>query len=111
MPLMEIQLAANLGLIHRQLGIDSNACITYRLTDNGIVIWDLATETRYTVTRGDPNPSVAQFQLLQNIKDITSASDDQLKKRWAESWQEGWSDERETIFTELTYRGINTLGI
>jgi len=111
MPLMEIQLAANLGLIHRQLGIDSNARSTYKLTDNGIVIWDLATGTRYTVTQGDPNPSVARFQLPQNIKDIISATDDQLKKRWSESWQDGWTDERETIFTELTYRGISMLGL
>jgi hypothetical protein len=108
---MEIQRAANLGLMQQKLGIDSNARITYRLTENGIVILDLATETRYTVTQGDPNPSVVRFQLPQNIKDIISASDDQLKKRWSESWPAGWSDERETIFTELTYRGISALGL
>ncbi len=108
---MEIQRAANLGLIHQKLGIDSDARITYKLTANGVVIWDLATETQYTVTYGDPNPSVARSQVPQNIKDIISASDDQLKKRWSESRQDGWSGERETIFTELTYRDISMLGL
>jgi hypothetical protein len=108
---MEIQRAANLGLIHQKLGIDSDARITYKLTANGVVIWDLATETQYTVTHGDPKPLVAGFQVPQNIKDIISASDDQLKKRWSESRQDGWSGERETIFTELTYRDISMLGL
>jgi hypothetical protein len=108
---MEIQRAANLGMMQQKLGIDSNARITYKLTEFGVVIWDLATETRYTVTHGDPNPNVARFRLPQNIKNVISTSDDQLKKRWSESWQDGWSDERETIFTELTYRGISMLGL
>ena len=108
---MQIQRAANLGLVHQELGIDSDARITYRLAVNGVVISDLATETQYTVTYGDPNPFVARFQIPQNIKDVISASDDQLKKRWSESRQDGWSDERETIFTELTYRGIRLLGL
>jgi len=108
---MEIHRAANLGLMQQKLGIDPDARITYRLTEHGVVIWDLATEKQYTVTQGNPNPSVARFQLPQKVKDIVSASDDQLKKRWAESWIDGWSEERETIFTELAYRGISTLGL
>jgi hypothetical protein len=111
MPPMQIHRAVNLGLIQQELGIDPNGRITYRLTANAVVIWDLATETRYTVTQGNPNPSVARFQLPQKIKDSISASDYQLKKRWSESWEDGWSDERETIFTELTYCGISTLGL
>jgi len=108
---MEIHRAANLGLMQQKLEIDPNARITFSLTENGLVIWDLTTENRYTVTQGNPNPSVDRFHLPKNIKDIRSASDDHLKKRWSESWEDGWSDERETIFTELTYRGISPLGL
>lgn len=108
---MEIQRAANLGLMHQKLGIDSDARITLRFTANSVVIWDLATENQYTVTNGNPNPSVARSQVPQNIKNVISASDDQLKKRWSESRQDGWSGERETIFTELTCRGISMLGL
>jgi hypothetical protein len=108
---MQIQRAANLGLVHQELGIDSDARITYELTANGVIIWDLATETQYRLTYGDPKPSAARIQVPQNIKDLISASDDQLKNRWRESRQDGWSDERETIFTELTYRGIRMLGL
>ena len=74
MPPMQIHHAVNLGLIQQELGIDPNGRITYRLTANAVVIWDLATETRYTVTQGNPNPLVARFQLPQKIKDIISAS-------------------------------------
>jgi hypothetical protein len=108
---MEIHPAASLGLMHQKLGIDSKARITYKLTDSGIVIWDLTGGIRYTITQGDPNPSAAQFHIPQNINDIISTSTDQLKKRWAVSWLDGWSDERETIFTELAYRGEDMLGL
>jgi hypothetical protein len=41
----------------------------------------------------------------------TTATDEQLKQRWSASKRDGWSDERETIFTELTFRGVNMLGL
>jgi hypothetical protein len=51
------------------------------------------------------------FQLPPKIKSIIDATDDGLKKRLSESWKDGWSDERETIFTELTYRDVSVLGL
>jgi hypothetical protein len=97
-------------LLHQKLEIDPNARVAYKLIDTGVVILDLATETAYTVIYGNPQPAVIPFQLSQNIKNIISATDEQLKERWSESKRDGWSDERETVFTELAYRGVNMLG-
>ena|SRR5579862_5100246 len=108
---MEIQRAANLGVIHQSLGIKPDSRISYQLTDYGFVIWDLATGTEYTIRQGQSKPSVARFELPQNITNIIAASDDDLKQRWIDSWLDGWTDERRTIFTELAYRGISTLGL
>jgi hypothetical protein len=108
---MEIHRAAELGLLTQKLGIKPDVRVAYQLTNTGIVIWDLSDGHEYTVRHGDPNPSVGQFTLPQNIKTIIEAADDALKKRLSESWMDGWSDERETIFTELTYRGISVLGL
>lgn len=108
---MEIQRAASLGLLHQKLGIDPNARVAFKLIDTGVVILDLATETAYTVIYGNPEPAITPFQLSQNVKNIVAATDVQLKQRWSESKRDGWSDERETIFTELTYRGVNMLGL
>jgi hypothetical protein len=108
---MEVHRASELGQLHRSLGIDPNARITFKLAVDGVIIWDLATQMQYTVVQGRSVPLVAHFQLPQYVNDIISANDDQLKKRWAESWRDGWSEERETIFTELTFRGISMLGL
>ena len=108
---MEIHHAADFGLMAQKLGIKPDSRVAYRFTDYGVVIWDLATGNEYTVRQGDPNPSVRRFQLPLNVKRIIEASDDDLKKRYSASWEDGWSDERETIFTELTYRGISALGL
>lgn len=108
---MEIQRAENLGPLHHALGIARDARITFRLAESGIIIWDLTAGTRYTIQNGNPTPGLASFQIPHNVQVIISESDDELRKRWAESWQDGWSDERETIFTELTYRGLSVPGI
>jgi len=108
---MEIQRAANLGLLHQKLGIAPEDRVAFKLTESGVVVWDLQTETKYVVTVGKPIADVSHFQLPQNIRNIITEKDDQLKARWSESWMDGWSDERETIFTELTYRGVSVLGL
>jgi hypothetical protein len=45
------------------------------------------------------------------VKDIIALSDDQLKARWSQTWEQGWDDERETLFAELAFRGISVLGL
>ncbi len=95
----------------QQLSIEPNARISYQMTQTGVVIWDFSTGNKYTITQGDPNAAVSTFEVPQKVKQIIDATDDDLKKRYSASWLDGWSDERETIFTELTYRGINALGL
>jgi hypothetical protein len=108
---MEIHRAQSLGLLAQKLGIKPDARISYRMTQSGVVIWDLSTGNEYTVNHNNPNAIVSSFSLPTKIKQIIDATDDDLKKRYSASWMDGWSDERETMFTELTYRGINTLGL
>lgn len=109
--IMEIQRAENLGLLQQKLGIDREARITFRLIESGIVIWDLKTGTCYTIQHGNLAPSVAILKIPQNVQTVILKSDNQLNERWTVSRQYGWSDERETIFTELTYRGTSVLGL
>jgi hypothetical protein len=108
---MKIYLAASLGAVHQQLGIDPRARITYEKTDDRIVIWDFSTGNKYDVNGGDPNPSKTRFEIPPYIKHILSSSDDELKKRYSESSNDGLSEEREALFMELTHRGINTLSL
>ena len=108
---MEIQRATNLGQLHVTLGIAPDSRVAFKMTDAGVIIWDLETETQFIIAFGATSPTAVPFQLSQQIKAIIEAQDDQLKKRWSESWRDGWSEERETIFTELTFRGISVLGL
>jgi hypothetical protein len=108
---MEIQRASSFGFLAMQLGIKPVSRITYRIEEDGFIVWDLETATAYRIRQGDPNPQVRSFVIPENIKQIIAASDEELKERLKQSWLAGWSDERETIFTELNYRGISTLGL
>lgn len=108
---MEIHRAAEFGPLAQKLGIKPDSRVTYRMTDRGVVIWDLAGGNKYSVTQGNPDASVERFTVPANIQRIIAASDDELKRRYSESWEDGWSEERETMFTELTYRGISALGL
>ncbi len=107
---MQIQRAASLGLLHQQLGIASNARVSFQITDTGVTVWDLETETRYTVGKGMGNATAIPFTLDQQVKNIIGCTDDELKERFAKTSADGWRGERETIFTELTFRGISVLG-
>lgn len=99
-----------LGALHQQLGIDPKARVTFRMTPSGGIISDYSTGTTYNITFGPPT-SVTKSPLVvpKWAKDIFSATDDALKKRWKET--QGWDDERETIFAELTLRGVRVLDI
>jgi hypothetical protein len=108
---MEIHRAQNLGPLAQKLNIKPTARISYRTTQSGVVIWDLTTGDKYTITHGNPDAAVSSFQVPPRVKQIIDATDDELKKRYSESWLDGWSEERETMFTELTYRGISALGL
>ena len=107
---MEITHGVNLGALHQQLGIDPKARVTFQMTPTGGIVSDYSTGTVYTLTFGPPT-TVAESPLVvpQWAKDIFSAKDDELKKRWKET--EGWDNVRETLFYELALRGVRVLDI
>lgn len=107
---MEIQRAKHFGQIIRQLGIDPDTRLTYERTATGLMFWDLNSGQAYTVNFGQP-PTVRPFVVPEAVRAIIGMTDEQLKKQWSDSWMDGWSEDRETIFTELTFRGISILDI
>jgi hypothetical protein len=95
--------------LHQQLGIDANSRISFQLKQTGVIIWNFDTGTRHTVDGTVPSVTEDHLEVPRRMKDIFSASDEQLKKHWDENWLDGWTDERETIFSELCMRGVNML--
>jgi hypothetical protein len=106
---MQYQQAVRLGMLHRQLGIPPNARIFLQITTEGTIgafIWDLDSGNTYLVVYG-ATPIRGKREVPKKVKDIIAASDDDLKKRWLSTM--GWNDERETVFSELNFRGIDIL--
>jgi len=106
---MQIQRGIQLGMLHQQLGIDANSRIAFQLTPTGVVIWDFGAAKRFTVDGTVPSVVEQDFVVPNRMKQIFEASDEHLKKRWDDGLLEEWTDERETIFTELVFRGVNML--
>jgi len=107
--IMQIQRGIQFGRLYQQLEIDANSPVSYQVMPTGLIIWDLATGVQYKVN--PPNVAQARFDVPQWVKEILAASNEELKKRWTESSMDGWSEERETIFTELTCRGVRMLDL
>jgi hypothetical protein len=103
---MEIHRAQEFGLLAQKLGIAPDARVAYQLTRNGIVLRDLETSTQFTVLESG-EVLEEDFNVPDNLKRIFKASDKDLKKQWDDSWEQGWTDERETMFTELVRRGVD----
>jgi hypothetical protein len=98
---MEIQRAAALGLLQRTLKIEPNVRIAMRLTDGGGVdVWDLSSGKMYRIMPG--NVLIEDHPVPANVKEIVATSDDVLRKRLRDTWQQGWTEERQTIFTECS---------
>ena len=99
-------------MLHQQLGISPKARILLELTatsPSGAFIWDLNTGNTFRVVRAGSSVSVDRgyTEVPQFVQDIMAASDEDLKNRWLSNM--GWDDVRETIFSELNFRGINIL--
>jgi hypothetical protein len=103
---MEIHRAQEFGLLAQKLGIAPDARVAYQLTRNGIVLRDLETSTQFTVLESG-EVLEEDFNVPDNLKRILKGSDKDLKKQWDDSWEQGWTDERETMFTELVRRGVD----
>ena len=105
---MQYQEAVRLGMLHRQLGLAANARVYVKITTDGGVgayIWDVETGNTFIVVPG--NVIRGQAVVPQHVKDIITATDDELKQRWLSTM--GWDEVRETVFSELAFRGISTL--
>lgn len=109
---MQYQQAVRLGVLHRQLGIPTTArTFVQIMTDGplGTYIWDLDSENTYIMVQGHPNNPIlpGRRAVPQYVKDIIAATDSDLKNQWLTT--EGWNEVRETVFSELTFRGIDIL--
>jgi hypothetical protein len=107
--IVEIMRGIQLGALHQQLGIDANSRVTFQITPTGGVVSDFSTGTQYAVTFNPPSVAESPFTVSQRVQKILDATNDDLKKRWKET--DGWNDERETIFAELTLRGVRILDL
>jgi len=99
-------------MLHRQLGIPANARIMLQMVTDGAIgafIWDLETGRTYTVLNqsGDTSVLPGQRDVPQHVKEIIAASEDDLKRRWLSTM--GWDEVRETVFSELAFRGVDIL--
>jgi hypothetical protein len=105
---MQYQEAVRLGMLHRQLGIPANARIFLQITTEGEVgahIWDLETGNTYQVTHG--KVARGHSDVPQHVREIMAATDGDLKNRWLSTM--GWDEVRETVFSELAFRGVDML--
>jgi hypothetical protein len=106
---MQYQQAVRLGVLHQQLGIAADARIFLQIkTDGpgGAYIWDLDTGNTYMVSQGTV-VGPGSRDVPQHVKDIIAATDQDLKAKWLSTM--GWDEVRETIFSELSFRGVNIL--
>lgn len=106
---MKIDRAMSLGLLRQQLGINPDARISFKLVPGGVLVWDLETEIEHTANMG--NLSSSRRALPPEIRRVINASDEDLRREFSSSFMDGWTEERETMFTELAFRGINALGL
>jgi hypothetical protein len=105
---MQYQEAVRLGKLHRQLGLAEKARVYVKVTTDGAVgayIWEMETGNTFTVVPG--NVIRGQAAVPQHVKDIIAATDDELKRRWLSTM--GWDEVRETVFSELAFRGTDML--
>lgn len=113
---MEITRGKNLGPLGEKLGIQPDAKVRVALTaDGGAQVWDLSTETLHTVkwVEGTVPTSAASAEAQKvppAVKEILNAPDAALLSRLRDSRQEGATDERETMFSELVARGVKPMG-
>jgi hypothetical protein len=106
---MEIQRASNLGPLHQKLGIAPDARVSYHLTQVGVTVWDIATGTAHTVHANTGTVTTEKFLVPKQVNEIIEATDMELQRRWTENREQAWGDLRQTIFTELNFRGISVV--
>jgi hypothetical protein len=109
---MEYFTASRLGMLQQQLGLgadDRVSCQAPTQDMPSVFVWDLQTGTTYTVTLTPPDLAKGYREVPNTTKNVMAASTDDLKKRWLST--RGWDDDRSSIFSELTIRGVRILDL
>jgi hypothetical protein len=89
------------------MGISPQARVEILPVKDGLKIWDLESENQHILGLSGETLSSVQKPLPRALKALLTESDDSLKERLSDRRLRKWSDERETILSELKYRGIN----
>lgn len=104
---MRFERAIILGTFCRQMGISPQARVEILPVKDGLKIWDLEGEYQHILGLSGETLSSVQKPLPNALKALLAESDDVLKERVSDRRLRKWSDERETILSEMKYRGIN----
>ncbi len=104
---MEIHRAANLGPLHQKLGIAPDARVCYQQTPDGVTVWNITSGTAHAVHAKTGTVTTEKFLVPKQVMEIIEATDTELLRRWSENRKQAWGDLRQTIFTELSFRGIS----
>ena len=73
------------------------------------LVWDLETGTTNTITFTTPAVTKGYREVPANTREIIAATTEDLQKRWLST--NGWDDDRSSIFSELTIRGVRILDL
>jgi len=102
---MRIERAIILDAFCSQLSIDPDARVVLVPAKSGIKIWDLNTEKEYELGQRGETLASASRLLPDRLRTILTMPDEALQERLSSSGLHKWSEERETILSELKYRG------
>ena len=103
---MRFERAIILGVFSTQLGIDHDARIEILPVKNGLKIWDLDSANQYILGLSGETLDAMEKPLPTPLRALLAESDTTLQSRLSSGKLRKWSDERETILSELKYRGV-----
>jgi len=104
---MRFERAIILGIFCKQMGISPQARVEILPVKDGLKIWDLEAESQHILGLSGETLNSIQKPLPKTLKTLLEESDNALKERLSDRRLRKWSDERETILSELKYRGID----
>lgn len=103
---MKFERAILLGAFCKQLGIDANARIALAPAKGGLRIWDLNAEMQHLLGPTGETVESTPRRVPAKLKTILAEPDSALRKRLSKLKQRQWSEEYETVWSELHYRRI-----
>lgn len=95
-----------LGLFCGELGIRPNARIAIAPSRNGLRIWDLSTNKEFILNIKGNTLNVRSKVVPEDCAFVFAESDQALLARIADRTLSPWSEDRETIASELRFRDL-----